>query len=172
MNKYKVLSLSFVFALAGATSATAATETKNPPKNLQAASAPAAPEVAPSNSSQTDPENDSLASEASKDFSNGAKGLGRGFVKGAQVTGNAFKTAGSAMGRGFKRAGSAIRDYFAGKPEVEERDLSSESETQALPEAPRDAASEALDAVGNDLPKKAEPKRVSKESSASDSSIN
>lgn len=173
MNKYKVWSLTLLFALACATSAMAATETKNSPKNLQAMSAPAsdAAQVAPTNSAQTDPENDSLAGEASKDFSDGAKGLGRGFVKGAKVTGNAFKSAGNAMGRGFKRAGSAIRDYFAGKPEVEERDLSSD-EAEAAPAEPRDSAAEALDAVGNDLPKKAEPKRVSKENSDANSSLN
>jgi hypothetical protein len=168
--KYKFLSLTLFLALAGAVPLQAATESKELPKNLQSMST--APEAAPANSSQTDPENDSLANEASKDFSNGGKSLGRGFVKGAKVTGNAFKTAGTTMGRGFKRAGIAIRDYFAGKPEVEERDLNSEAETEAAPSAPRDSSSEELDAVGNDLPKKAESKRLSQENSKQDSSVN
>ena len=150
MNKYKVLGLTLLFALAGVGSSAASTEGTESPKNLQTMTA--APEAAPSNSAQTDPENDSLANEASKDFSDGAKGLGRGFTKGAKVTGRAFKKAGSTMGRGFKRAGIAIRDYFAGKPEVEEKDLGSEAEAQ--PSAPRDSSAEDLDAVGNDVPKK------------------
>ena len=169
MHKYKVLSLTLLLALAGSVTLRAATESKELPKNLESMSSSS--EAAPSNSSQTDPENDSLANEAGKDFSNGAKGLGRGFVKGAKVTGNAFKKAGTTMGRGFKRAGSAIRDYFAGKPEVEERDLNSDSAVEEeAPAAPR--GSEELDAVGNDLPKKAEPKRLSKDSSGPDSKLN
>ena len=150
MNKYKVLGLTLILAVAVAGSSAASTKGKEDQKNLQ--SMTAAPVVAPSNSAQTDPENDSLANEASKDFSDGAKGLGRGFVKGAKVTGRTFKKVGSTMGRGFKRAGSAIRDYFAGKPQVEERDLGSDAEAQ--PSTPRDSNAEELDAVGNDAPKK------------------
>ncbi|HKY62348.1 MAG TPA: hypothetical protein VJR29_02925 [bacterium] len=159
MYKYNFLSLTLLLALS-AGPALAASQDQDSTKALQ--SMTSAPEAAPNNSAQVDPENDSLAGEAGKDFSDGAKGLGRGFVKGAKVTGNAFKKAGVTMGRGFKRAGTAIRDYFAGKPEVEERDLSEDSETEALPSTPRDSSAEDLDAVGNDVPKVA-PKRLSKE---------
>ena len=170
MYKYKVLSLTMLIALVAAP-VLAASENQDT-KSLQ--SLTSASEAAPTNSAQTDPENDSLAGEASKDFSDGAKGLGRGFTKGAKVTGNAFKKAGVTMGRGFKRAGIAIRDYFAGKPEVEERDLNSGSdvEADAVPSKPRDSSAEELDAVGNDLPKKAESKRLSKEVAEQESQFN
>ena len=115
-----------------------------------------------------------LAASAGKDFSSGAGSLGQGFVKGAKVTGNAFKTAGKTMAKGFKKAGRSIRDYFMGKKEgeVQESDLSAAGDETGEVRGPqRDPVSEELDAIGNDMPKKAEPKNLSKNPD-SDSEVN
>lgn len=116
-----------------------------------------------------------LASSAGKDFSSGAGSIGQGFVKGAKVTGKAFKTAGHTMAKGFKKAGRSIRDYFLGKKEgdVEESDLSgvTEESGEAATSA-RDPISDELDAVGNDMPRQAEPKSLSKQPAEADSATN
>lgn len=122
---------------------------------------------------------DSLASEASKDFSGGFKTVGHGFSKGAKVTGGAFKKAGTTVGHTFKKVGVAIKNFFTGKrgsdSNVEEQDLKSaqngafggEATSQYVP------ASD-LDAVGNDpksLAKKPQ-KSLVKEASDTGSAMN
>jgi len=134
-------------------------------KNLQALPASSAKTDAMTPSSPTDSE-DVTAANAGKDFSSGAGSIGKGFVKGTKVTGNAFKTAGNAVAKGFKKAGHSIRDYFLGKKEdeVQESDLSYTSTSSVEAPANRDPVSSELDAVGNDMPRKAEPKSLSKKS--------
>lgn len=114
-----------------------------------------------------------LAGSAGRDFSTGASSLGNGFVKGAKVTGNAFKTAGTSMANGFKKAGRSIRDYFMGKngDSVEENDLNyGASDNGNYQESARGPVSEELDAVGNDMPSRAEPKNLSKQAGHSEDS--
>ncbi len=108
-------------------------------------------------------------------FSSGAGSIGQGFVKGAKVTGKAFKTAGHTMAKGFKKAGRSIRDYFLGKKEgdVEESDLSGViEETGEAASSARDPISDELDAVGNDMPRQAERKSLSKQPVDADSATN
>jgi hypothetical protein len=126
----------------------------------------------PSNS-----ENDTLAKEASKDFSGGFSSVGSGFKKGAKVTGGVFKKAGLAMGHGFKKIGSAIRDFFVGKKDSqpEERDLKkAKQETPRTESASKYVPAGDLDAVGDDI--KAKPqkhgKELVKDNTASDSAVN
>ena len=140
-----------------------------PEKNLQAL-----PAASASNESVKPSSQEGLASDAGKEFKSGAGGIGRGFTKGAQVTGHAFKKAGTTMASGFKKAGSAIRDYFMGKKDnqVEESDLSGENaEAGSTATTPRDGAAQELDAVGNEMPKKAEPRSLSKKASAANSEV-
>jgi len=140
-----------------------------PEKNLQ--TTPALASSAPAASS---PSQGGLATDAGQEFKSGAGGIGRGFTKGAQVTGHAFKKAGTTMASGFKKAGSAIRNYFTGKKEndVEESDLSGVKGDEASAAAPHDNAAQELDAVGNEMPKKAEPRKLSKKASAPASEVN
>lgn len=142
-------------------------------KNLEAlptqSAKPTSPDaLTPSSPSDTDV---ATASNAGKDFSSGAGNIGKGFVKGAKVTGRAFKTAGNTMARGFKKAGHSIRDYFLGKKdnEVQEDDLGSQPAVQES--SARDPVSSQLDAVGNDMPRKAEPRNLSKKSKSASSEV-
>lgn len=142
-------------------------------KQLQALTSPTSGE-SPQTVTPSHPDED-LASSAGKDFSSGAGSIGQGFVKGAKVTGGAFKTAGKTMAKGFKKAGRSIRDYFLGKREgeVQESDLGSGSEVIEIESSStRETISEELDAVGNDMPKQAEPKAVSKKPAKADSATN
>ena len=169
-------SLVFALTILGSVGAVAkalgASETPSE-KKLEALPAPAASEAAnPVTPSHPD---EDLASSAGKDFSSGAGSIGQGFVKGAKVTGSAFKTAGKTMAKGFKNAGTSIRDYFMGKKEgdVQESDLSGGTgDAGEVSGAPRDPVSDELDAVGNDMPKKAEPKNISKEPANDESAVN
>ncbi|MFO1463840.1 MAG: hypothetical protein U1F66_08670 [bacterium] len=139
-------------------------------KNLQALPAPTSTQNPPP---AAHPDEDTAA-DAGKEFSSGAGSLGRGFVKGAKVTGSAFKTAGKTMAKGFKKAGTSIRDYFLGKKEsdLQESDLSVSSVEAEAAASQRDPASVELDAVGNDMPRQAEPKKLSKQGKSKASEVN
>ena len=128
----------------------------------------------PAQSQASDKSKGSLADEAGSDFSNGGKSLGRGFVKGSRVTGHAFKKAGVTVASSFKKAGRAIHDYFTGKkePEIQESDLGGTASQDMSSVSPkRDEASQELDAVGNDLPKKSESDRLVKRAAGADSKL-
>ena len=164
-----VFALTILGSVGAVAKALAANEAA-PEKNLQTL-----PATSASNESVKPSSEEGLASDAGKEFKSGAGGIGRGFTKGAQVTGHAFKKAGTTMASGFKKAGSAIRDYFMGKKDnqVEESDLSGNAEAEAgsATTTSRDGTTQELDAVGNEMPKKAEPRSLSKKTSAVNSEV-
>lgn len=167
-----VFALTFLGSVGAVAKALGANEAAGE-KQLQALPAPAATDTSQS-VTPSHPDED-LASSAGKDFSSGAGSIGQGFVKGAKVTGKAFKTAGHTMAKGFKKAGRSIRDYFLGKKEgdVEESDLSGViEETGEAASSARDPISDELDAVGNDMPRQAERKSLSKQPVDADSATN